>query len=404
MMRNPWAALAVALLSPGAALGTVLTLDDALERARREAPALLVARLRPEEARGRLAGASALLRDNPVIEATGGRRDGDRGASAEVDAGISQAFELGGRRRSRIAGAEAQVERETANVEDTTRQLLAEVAGGFLRALAAGERLRVLRANEQVAADLLRAAERRHHAGDVADLEVNVTRVAAWRARADLRAAEAGRQRALGELRAILGMDAGEPLEVRGDLRVRPMRPLDELLVSAAARADLRALAGEARAADAEARLGDGFTWPDLGIRFGYLRDEGDDVPLAGLSVSLPVFARGQELRVAGAARARRLRLELEARRRAIEVEVRAAFAAYERLAEATEALERHALPLLDDNDALARRSYEAGELGLADYLVLRRETLGARVEYLERALAAALAAIEVEARAGVLR
>jgi cobalt-zinc-cadmium efflux system outer membrane protein len=404
MKLTPWAALAAAVLSPRAVLGTVLTLDDALERARRQAPAVLAARLGADEARGRLAGASVLLRDNPVVEATGGRRDSDRGVSAEVDTTIDQRFELGGRRRSRIAGAEAEVQRETASAEDTTRRLLADVAASFLRAVAAGERLRVLRANEAVAMDLLGVAERRHQAGDVADLDVNVARVAAWRARADVQAAEARLQGILGELQAILGMDASEPLEVRGDLRPRRTHALDELLASAGERPDLRALASDVDAAEADVRLGEGFAWPDLGMRLGYRRDEGDNIPLAGVSVALPVFARGQELRATGAARARRLRLELEARRRAIEVEVRSAFGAYQRLAEGAEALEHHALPLLDDNGALARRSYDAGELSLADYLVVRRETLGARLDYVERSLEAALAAIELEARAGVLR
>ena len=56
MHRIALATLAVALLSPRAVLGTVLTLNDALERARREAPGVLAARLRSDEARGRLAG------------------------------------------------------------------------------------------------------------------------------------------------------------------------------------------------------------------------------------------------------------------------------------------------------------------------------------------------------------
>lgn len=398
------AALAVALLSPRAVLGTVLTLEDALERARREAPGVLAARLRPDEARGRLAGASALLRDNPVIEGGAGRRDAERGVSTDIDTSISQTFELGGRRRSRVAGAQALVQRETASADDAARQVLTDVASAFLRALAAEERLRVLRANGEVAADLLRVAERRHEAGDIADLDVNLARVAAARARAEVRAAEAARNRALGALKVILGTDAAEPLEVRDDLRARRVRPLDELLVAAADRPDLRALAADVRAAEAEARLGEGFRWPDLGVRVGYEREEDADIPQAGLSVSLPVFARGQEQRVTGAARARRLRLELAARRRAVEVEVRAAFDAYLRLVEGVEDLERHALPLLDDNDALARRSYEAGELSLPDYLLVRRETLGTRIDHVERSLEAVLAAVELEARAGVLR
>jgi cobalt-zinc-cadmium efflux system outer membrane protein len=404
MRRTLRATLAVVLLHPPAVSATVLTLDDALERARRAAPALLAARLRADEARGRLAGAAVLLRDNPVLEAGAGRRDGDRGVSADVDASLGQTFELGGRRRARIAGAEAELARETANAEDTARLLLAEVAAAFLRAVAAGKRLGVLRASEEVAADLLRVAERRHGAGDIADLDLNVARVAAARARAEVHAAEAARQRALAALRVLVGMEAGEPLEVAGDLRTRPPEPLERLLASAGDRADLRALANEVRAAEAEARLGEGFTWPDLGVRIGYEREEGADIPHAGVSVSLPVFARGQELRATGAARARRLRLVLEARRRAIEVEVRAAFDAYVRLAEGADLLERRALPLLDDNDALARRGYEAGELSLTDYLVIRRETIGARLEHVERALEAALAGVELAGQAGALR
>jgi cobalt-zinc-cadmium efflux system outer membrane protein len=404
MTRTAWAALAVAFLSPRAVLGTVLTLDDALERARRDAPAILAARLRPDEARGRLAGASALLRDNPVVEGIAGRRDADGDISTDVEASISQTFELGGRRRARIVGAQAALERETAVADDATRQLLSDVASAFVRALASDARVRALAANVEVAADLARAADRRHRAGDIADLELNVARVTGARARADLRAAEAARDRASGELKVLLGMEGAEPLELHGDLRGRKTPSLGELLEAAAERSDLRALAGDLRAAEAEARLGTGLRWPDVGVRVGYKREEGADIPLGGVSLSLPLFATGQEERIGGAARARRLRVELEARRRAIEVEVRAAFDAHARLVDGVEDLERQALPLLDDNDALTRRSYEAGELSLSDYLLVRRETLGARMDYVERSLEATLAAIDLEARAGVLR
>ena len=59
------AGLAAASLSFGAARARALTLDEALALARERAAALRVAG--KEEARGRLAGASALLRDNPIV-------------------------------------------------------------------------------------------------------------------------------------------------------------------------------------------------------------------------------------------------------------------------------------------------------------------------------------------------
>ncbi len=403
-MRISGAALAAALISPQAVFGTVLTLDDALERARREAPAILAARLRPDEARGRLAGASVLLHDNPVAELTGGRRDSDRGVSTDIETSLGQTFELGGRRRARIRRARAEVERETAGAEDTTRETLRDVAALFLRAVASEQRVRVLRQNEAITSQLLTVAKRRHETGDISDLDLNVAQVASSRAHADVRAAESANDLALRDLRVALGMDAAEPLEVQGELCRPRTRSLDELLTMAADRPDLRALADDARSADAEAQLGDGLRWPDLGVRVGYKREEDADIPLAGVSVSLPVFANGQGERAAGAARARRLRLELNARRRAVEVEIRAGFEAYARLAEGVEHLERRALPLLDDNDGLAQRGYEAGELSLPEYLLVRRETLGTRLDYVERSLEAALAAVDLESRAGVLR
>jgi cobalt-zinc-cadmium efflux system outer membrane protein len=405
MLRIPLAAAsAVVLLAARPGLGTVLTFDGVLERARREAPAILAARLRPEEARGRLAGASVLLRENPLLDVTGGRRDSNRGVSTDIETGLGQTFELGGKREARIHGAEAGVDQELATAEDTTRVTLRDVASGFLRAVASEERLRVLRQNQEVAADLLSVAGRRHTAGDIPDLDLNVARVAAARARADVRAAESARDLAIRDLKVVLGIEAGEPIEVRGDLRVHHARPLPELLLALADRPDVRALADESRVADAEAQLGRRSRWPDVGVRVGYKREEDADVPLAGVSVSLPVFVNGQEQRATGAARARRLRLELNTRLRAAEVEVRGGFDAYTRLADAIDDLERRALPFLEQNDELTRRAYEAGELSLPDYLLVRRETLGTRLDYVGRSLEAALAAVDLESRAGVLR
>ena len=60
-----------------------------------------------------------------------------------------------------------------------------------------------------------------------------------------------------------------------------------------------------------------------------YSREEGDQIVLGGMTVTLPVFSKGQELRAVGAARAARLRAELDAARTRVRLEVRSAFEAY---------------------------------------------------------------------------
>src|SRR5262245_29397587 len=81
-----------------------LTLDEALAKARDQAPSILIARARVEEARGRLIGAR-LRRDNPIIDAASGPRATDAGTLTDVDIGVSQLFETGGQRAARVAGA-----------------------------------------------------------------------------------------------------------------------------------------------------------------------------------------------------------------------------------------------------------------------------------------------------------
>jgi cobalt-zinc-cadmium efflux system outer membrane protein len=349
-------------------------------------------------------GVSALLRDNPVVETAVGPRYSDRGDFLDADLGVSQTFELGGRRSARVAGAEAGVTRAVAGSEDAARRLLRDVAVAFLRTIHAEEELRLASEAEGVATEIASAAERRHQAGEVARLDVNVARAALARVRSGIRAAEAAKTATRGELRMLLDMGTDEPLSIRGDLGDRRRFAIDELLARAPDRPDLRALSAEIHEAEAERRLGEGRAWPDVGLGMRYQRDEGADVVLGGVSLTLPIFERGQGQRAEASARARRLELDLEAGRRLVGIEVRTAFDVYQQRVEAVTELEREALPLLDDNENLSRRSYEAGQIGLLEVLLVRRELLEIRALYLDRLLEAAAAGVELEASAGVLQ
>jgi hypothetical protein len=83
----------------------VLTLDQALNRARLKAPVLLSAKARIEEARGHLIGASIVLQANPAIEGIVGPRLSDQGRTTDGDISVTQDFEAIGRGSARIARA-----------------------------------------------------------------------------------------------------------------------------------------------------------------------------------------------------------------------------------------------------------------------------------------------------------
>jgi outer membrane protein, heavy metal efflux system len=398
--------VAALLFVPSFVLGqdTSLTFEQVLARARQRAPQVLSAQSRIDEARGRLAGASVAFQENPTITAAIGPRFSPNGDTTDYDISLSQSFELGGRRAARMSGARAGLDRETSTSRDVVRRLLREVSVTFARGLASRERFRLAEASNKNAAELLQSMQRRYEAGDVPILDVNLARNSAARTRAELRSAQAALISALGELRILLGMAAEEPLDITGDLRDRRRFDLESLMARAGDRPDLRALAAERNEARADVRLGQGFRWPTIAPGFSFKRDQGDRIVQGGLSFTLPVFNRGQELQAVGETRARRLERELDFSKRAVGVEVRTAFDVYNLQVAAVEELERDALPSLDENETLARRSFEEGEIGLAELLLIRRDAFETRNAYTERLLEAAVAGIELEFRAGVLQ
>jgi len=398
--------LAFLLLLPASTLAqaSFLTLPQALEMARRRAPTILAARDRIEEARGRLLGAKVLLRDNPVLDFSAGPRQRPGSTVTDFEIGASQSFELGGRRHSRIASAQADIERESASSDNTARELLRDVEVAFWRTIAASERLRLATSADANSADLVRSTQRRYELGDVTVLDVNIARNAAAKTRLELRSAEADQAAALGDLRIFLGMSTTEFLAVAGDLREHQQYQLDQLIAQASRRPDLLAISAELRQAEAEVQLGKGSIWPDVGLGVRYGRDDGNPVTKGELTFTLPIFSRGQELRATSEARATRLRRELAAGQQAVANEITTSLDVYERKIQAAEELARNAVQSLDENETLARRSYEEGEINLLDLLLIRRDTFETRLLYLNQLLDAALARVDVEARAGVLK
>jgi cobalt-zinc-cadmium efflux system outer membrane protein len=179
---------------------------------------------------------------------------------------------------------------------------------------------------------------------------------------------------------------------------------LSVLQASITKRPEFAVFAADVKEAEAQRQLGQALQKPDLGMRVGYEREESSNVFLGGLTISLPTVQRGQGATALGTARAARVRLEAETTRERALAELAAAYAAHEQRAQLVAALEQDALAGVADNESLARRSYEAGELNLIDFLLVRRDALQTRMLIIGRKLDAALSRLLVDYIAGVLQ
>ncbi|MHB0969030.1 MAG: TolC family protein [Thermoanaerobaculia bacterium] len=376
-----------------------LTLEDALTRARESSPAIVAARLRVDEARGRAVGSSLALQTNPSIDVAAGERTGDT-SSTDYEIAAGQELEFPQRRRARIDAANAGVAKEEARLRDTEREILARIATAFLRALEARERGDAAASSKDLAREALTIAERRFAAGDVARLDVNLARTAVARSDAELASAAATLTGRLTELQVVLGIAA--PIEVSGSLHDALPAAEADLGARAANRPDLLILDAEIAEAEADARLARALRWPDFGLRASYAEEEGDRIVLGGVGFTLPLFNRGQGESAIASARLARLRAEREALARAAEAGVRGALATSGALRDAAAAYERTLMPLIEENETLALESYEVGQIGLSDLLVVRREALDARRSLIDQLIDARLAEVELRTLAGV--
>ncbi len=381
-----------------------LTLEDARAIARDCAPALAAARAEVGVAEATLERASIFSPFNPMLRFGAGPRFDRTMASADIDASISQRFELGGHRSVRIDGANAQIAMARARSENALRGVLFSVSVAFVQALHAEAALAVASESASVADALLQVIRRKNELGEIGGLDVNVAFVSCARTSALHQRIAAKRARALGQLRAHLGFAHNQYVAVQGSLEARPALILKDLLEALKHRPDLQGLRAEAQRARAQEELGNAKAWPDVGVFARFGREEGANIVGGGVRIWLPVFDRGQALVATGAAQRKAARLRLETALRTASADLAGRFAAYRHLEGAVEKFEKQALPRLLENLRLAQEAYQSGAIPIGELLSIQREMVDARMAYVDLLLEANLATLELQSRAGILR
>jgi len=389
---------ALVLLAAGSARGELprsLSFGDVVELAQAGAPGVRLADADVDVVRGRGVGARVRFADNPVLEGGLGSRWGDE-RTTDREVSLSFPIELGGKRGKRVAAADADVQVATARAADVRRSIAGYAVALYFQVLFAQEAVALAEQRNSLADKLVDTARARKQAGDAADFEVNLAASELSRSKSGIAAANRRLATARTRLAVILGLDSLDGVSVGGQLDDWSFVTVDAVADTGADRSDVRVARAEVDAANADVVLADTARWPALSFRITYAHEESADIAFGGLAITLPIFERGQGDRAEARAERHRAELELQATEALAHTELDGARAAYHAAVEAVTEMKDHAVPLAIENERMARESYAAGKIELAAMLVVRREALDTRSEYLERLLEAALAAVDL--------
>lgn len=361
-----------------------LNIDRLIELGRARRADLLAARQRLAIAEGKLLQAG--LRPNPTLDAEYGSPRFLGGESEyDLSVGVSQVFELGGKRRRRVAVAELERAQIRAEIAATERQLIVGIRTAYTNALSAARQLDVLERLIVGNEEIVRATEARLKEGDVAPLDVNLVKVENDRLKVQAIQAQSELETSLLEIRTLIGADLAESLR----LAPQPERPprfdlgLSELTeIALRDRPDLQAARLGEELGAARINLARANAVPNVAGSVRYSRSKGivdlpgpvngsdfitdlDNELTFGVSVDIPIFNRNQgEIASATGERlqATRTREFLES---SVKRDVAVAYRKYRAAAESLVIYTTQILPRAEDNLRSVRAAYGLGDFSI---------------------------------------
>jgi cobalt-zinc-cadmium efflux system outer membrane protein len=331
--------------------------------------------------------------------------------------GLTQTFDLAGKRRWRVRSADATYRATAANLEDFLRNLKLDASAAFAEALSTRNTLEQQKQAADYLGQLTQAQRTRFEKGDLSEADYLQSRLEELQLRNDLRGAEAAATAAQLALCSFLGRDSGQITFIaRGDLnQTFADLDLNAMIAQAlATRADLVALRLTRDAAQSGVRLAKAERIPDVDVGVTYTRNgpvvlnhpvdptPGFNQLGVSLSLPLPLWNRNQhEVRKTQSA-AEQAQRQLEAAEHKAEIDLRTAYsndrAAVERVQEFQGELMRGADTLL----AARRYSYERGQTSLLELLAAQRTTNEVQQSYHDALADAIKARIELLRAAGL--
>lgn len=371
-----------------------LTLEQAIEEAEARSPAITAAQAGVTANQARLMQAG--FRPNPELsvqlENFLGTGDVSGFQGTELTVSVNQRLDLGGRRSSRRAAAEAAIAVSQLRLAIARADLGRSVRGQFATALAARDRLRLTIENEARARELARIAGILVDAGREPPLRALRARTAATQATTERRVAEFEEAASRRTLASFFGVDT-PPAALAGSLALTPAAtvPPAQTLEVRLAEAEL-VLAQAGLSQEIAARRLD----PAVGLGIRRLQATQDQAFVAGFSMPLPFRNRNQGNIAAAQANIQAAEAQRAGALAFASVRINNAQANLQASEARLRAVEQAAIPDASEALRLAQLSYQAGKIELIELLDAQNALTAVQNEAVQARAAQAQAVAEL--------
>ncbi|UVL60586.1 TolC family protein [Pseudomonas sp. B21-032] len=389
------ALLLLALPSLALAQEPVLTLESALQMARDNNPELAAARWGIDIAEGERRQAGVL--PNPQLS---WEVEDTRKGSQTTTVGVSQLFELGGKRGARLDVAGRDAELAALELERQRNVLRAEVIAAFQAAAQAQEGLQLAEQSLRLSERALQVVQGRVRAGSASPVEATRAQVQLSEVRLEQGRAEQALTVAYQQLAAVTGAARVQFSRVDGGLQANNDIPSRTLLLDRLEQtADLRLARLQIDQREAALGLARSQRIPDLTVSVGsqYSETDRERINVVGLSVPIPLFDRNQGNVLAAARRADQARDQRNGAELRLRSEVVQALAQWSTAASEVQTFDRSILPSAQQALDAATRGFERGKFAFLDVLDAQRTLVAARLQYLQAQAQSSEARVRLE-------
>jgi cobalt-zinc-cadmium efflux system outer membrane protein len=375
------------LLSPlQAAPAQLLTLNSVADRIRAQNPDLAAARLRIDEALGRMNQSGRLA--NPELETS--LESGTRFRERRFEVGFSQRFPVTDRLPLEKSVTAIEVEAARAEVQEVERLLITDARQAIVKVLAIRQRRELLKSQSALSTEFAKLLSEAAGRGEGSPLDAGQAKLEAASLAVEMRQLDASEAAAIGEIKPLLGMSPSTPVLVGGTLAA-PSMPKGQ--VNLYLRPDYQAAMLAAHAAKQGVALEYAKRYDDLEAGFFAASERSEDAPngydregIVGLRfrIPLPLWNRNEGNIQAAQATHERKEKETEALGRTIRLEVEAAKAEMLEWLKLSTELNDVLIPLAEEQATSSEKAFNAGQGELQAVFRSREKRLqlaGARLD-----------------------